>query len=179
MNTKYELIKTDTKQVAGHTLYRIRALVAIGSLVASGELGGYIEREVNLSVYGNAWVSDNARVYDNALVSGDAQVFGNALVYGNAWVELRSHIQWYSCVGSDNGTLTAYQTKDGIELTRGCFRGDLKTFRVAVRNKHGETSKIGAQYLGLANIIAHWFDQEIESYAAPSSPAEGRIHEQH
>jgi carbonic anhydrase/acetyltransferase-like protein (isoleucine patch superfamily) len=61
-------------------------------LVASGDLGGYIEKETNLSHYGNAWVSGNARVYENAMVSGNAEVYenawvsGNAMVYGNAWV---------------------------------------------------------------------------------------------
>jgi len=73
---KYEFVEGDTKVVAGRTLHRIRALVAIASMgVAAGDLGGYIESERNLSqVSGNAWVSGNARVY------GDAQVSGNAWV---------------------------------------------------------------------------------------------------
>ena len=40
--------------------------------VAKGELGGYIEKEKNLSQEGDAWVSGDARVYGNAWVSGDA-----------------------------------------------------------------------------------------------------------
>jgi len=89
---KYELVKTDTKQFEGKTLYRIRALTAIGLLVAAGDLGGYVECEKNLDqggdawVYGNALVSGNARVSGNAWVYGNARVYGNALVYGNAQV---------------------------------------------------------------------------------------------
>ena len=92
MNTKYELVKTDTKEVNGKTLYRIRALVAIGKTVAAGDLGGHIEAEENLSVSGNAWVHGNARVYGNAHVSGDAQVYGNALVFDDARVYGNAHV---------------------------------------------------------------------------------------
>ena len=84
---KYELVKTDTKQFFGKTLYRIRALVAIGSLVAPGDLGGYVESEKNLAqVSGNAWVYGDAQVYGNAQVYGDARVYGDAWVSGDAWV---------------------------------------------------------------------------------------------
>ena len=99
---KYILTKV-SKEVFGVKLFQIKALVAFGS-IEKGELGGWIEKENNLSqegnaqVYGNAWVycdaqvSGNAQVYGNAQVSGnaqvygDARVFGDAQVYGNAWV---------------------------------------------------------------------------------------------
>ena len=84
-NKKYVLIETDTKEVEGKTLFRIKAKMSFG-VVSKGELGGYIEKEANLSVYGNAWVSGDAWVYGNARVSGNAWVSGNARVYGNAWV---------------------------------------------------------------------------------------------
>ncbi|WJS89193.1 polymer-forming cytoskeletal protein [Glaesserella parasuis] len=76
---KYELLKDDTVEHFGRTLYRIKALITFG-LVGAGQLGGYIETEKNLDHSGNAWV------YDNALVYGDARVYGNACVYDNAWV---------------------------------------------------------------------------------------------
>ena len=86
-NKKYELLKDDTITTSsGKTLYRIKALVAIGLLVAPGDLGGYIENVNNLSVYGDAWVSGDARVYGDARVSGNAWVYGDARVSGNAWV---------------------------------------------------------------------------------------------
>ena len=93
---KYELT-SETKVFLGKTLYRIKALVQFGN-VNAGDLGGWIEKEENLSqsgnawvygdasVYGNAWVSGNARVYGNASVYGNARVYGDARVYGNAWV---------------------------------------------------------------------------------------------
>ena len=87
---KYELTE-ETVTVFGKTLYRIRAVRDFGS-VKTGEFGGYIEKEENLSHFGNAWVSGNARVYGNAKVYGDARVSGNAWAYGevqvagNAWI---------------------------------------------------------------------------------------------
>ena len=87
---KYELT-SETKVFLGKTLYRIKALVQFGN-VNAGDLGGWIEKEENLSQSGNAWVygdarvSGDARVYGDASVSGNAWVYGNAEVSGNAWV---------------------------------------------------------------------------------------------
>lgn len=102
---KYELVKNDciTIKYAFVTdyLYRIKALKDFGD-VKAGDIGGYIEKEDNLSHEGNCWVYndaiirgsaklfDNAKVYGNAKVSGwvkvsdNAEVFGNAEVYGDA-----------------------------------------------------------------------------------------------
>lgn len=66
MNTKYEFTG-ETKEFFGTTLKRIRAKISFGNVI-SGEIGGWIEKEENLSQYGNAWVYDNAKVYDNAEV---------------------------------------------------------------------------------------------------------------
>ena len=76
---KFELTTEFITNALGKKLFRIKALVEFGS-VKAGELGGYAEKEENISQDGNAWVSDDACVY------GDAKVFGNAWVYGNAWV---------------------------------------------------------------------------------------------
>ena len=81
---KYELT-TECKEFLGRKLYRIKALTSFSD-VKEGDLGGWIEKEENLSQEGNAWVYDNATVCDNARVYGDARVGDNARVYDNAWV---------------------------------------------------------------------------------------------
>ena len=87
---KYELT-SNMKEIAGHKLFQIKALKDFSD-VKAGDLGGYIEKEENLSHDGNAWVYDkacvfeNARIYDDAWICGDAKVFGNARIYGDAWV---------------------------------------------------------------------------------------------
>ena len=88
---KFELTTEFITNALGKKLFRIKALVEFGS-VKAGELGGYAEKEENISQDGNAWVSGDARVYGNARVSGDARVYGDAWVsgdarvYGDAWV---------------------------------------------------------------------------------------------
>ncbi|MHA1360886.1 MAG: hypothetical protein ACTSRC_22420, partial [Candidatus Helarchaeota archaeon] len=93
----------EKRVVSGVTLFRIKALTSFGN-VKKGDLGGWIEKEDNLSQDGNAWVFDDAcvfddaRVFDNAYISNNAwifnkawvfnnaQVFDNAKVFGNGWV---------------------------------------------------------------------------------------------
>jgi carbonic anhydrase/acetyltransferase-like protein (isoleucine patch superfamily) len=90
MNKKYELTD-ECIEVSGHTLYRIRALRSFSN-VKKGDLGGYVEKERNLSHDGDCWVYDdakafyNARVFGDAMVSGTAKVFGDARVYGSALI---------------------------------------------------------------------------------------------
>ena len=88
---KYELT-TEYKEIGNIKLFRVKALTSFGN-VQAGELGGYIEKEDNLSqdgnarVSGNAWVDGNAEVSGNAWVRGNAQVYSNAKVRGNARVD--------------------------------------------------------------------------------------------
>ena len=53
---KYELID-NTKQISGITLFQIKALIDIPLFgVKAGDLGGWVEKERNLSHTDNAWV---------------------------------------------------------------------------------------------------------------------------
>ena len=81
---KFELT-TDSIKENGVTLYRIKSLIDFGD-VKAGDLGGYVEKEENLSQYGDAWVYGDVHVRGNACVYGDVQVSGNALVCDNAQV---------------------------------------------------------------------------------------------
>ena len=91
MEKKFELTENYIVNELGTKLCQIKCTKTF-KYAKEGELGGYIEKEENLSQEGDAWVSDNAQVSGNALVSGDALVYGNAWVYddarvfGNAWV---------------------------------------------------------------------------------------------
>ncbi len=139
---KYELTE-ETVTVYGKTLYRIRAVRDFGS-VKTGEFGGYIEKEENLSHFGNAWVSGNAWVFDNARVYDDTWVYGNARVYGDAWVfgnaEVFNTMHFFvqGPIGSRNGFITFYRTKDNtVEVRCGCFSGSLQKFVDRVEETHG------------------------------------------
>ena len=103
---KYSLT-TNTKQWCGKTLYQIKAEMSFG-LITKGELGGYIEKEENLSQENNAWV------YGNAQVSGNSQVYGDALVYGDARVSAKaSFTKGWFIGGDDTGKITDITDKTG------------------------------------------------------------------
>lgn len=67
---KYEFTG-ETKQINGVTLRRIKRL-------SDGLVGGWIEKEENLSHEGECFVYGSAQVSDYARVFGSAQVFGSA-----------------------------------------------------------------------------------------------------
>ena len=75
---KYEFTG-ETKTIDTITLKRIKRL-------SDGRLGGWIEKEENLSQEGACWVFDEAQVSGSARVSGSAQVSGLAQVSGSAQV---------------------------------------------------------------------------------------------
>ena len=136
----------------GKKLFRIKALISFGN-VEEGELGGYVEKEENLSNDGNAWVYGNARVFGNARVYGDAEVFGNAEVFGDAWVYGDADYATVHGFGSEYRTTTFFKTKAGdIGVKCGCFYGNLSEFRKKVVETHGETKK-AKEYLMLADLM--------------------------
>jgi hypothetical protein len=85
MIKKFELDLSSKITFLGIELFRIKALISFGD-VEKGDFGGYVQKEENLSHFGNAWVYGNAKVYDNARVYGNAKVYDNAWVYDNARV---------------------------------------------------------------------------------------------
>ena len=111
MSNKIWEFTGETKIHLGTTLKRIRASVGFelkcGVVIGKGELGGWIEKESNLS--GNAWVSGNAKVYGDALVSGDALVKSSEdyCVYKNTW----SSFRWFT------------YTRSNKMWSVGCFHG--------------------------------------------------------
>ena len=97
------------------TLHRIRATVAFG-IVEVGDLGGWIEKEENLSHEGKAWV------------------------WGNAEVFSASHVLVIGAIGSRNGFTTFYRDKDNeITVKCGCFLGKIDRFLEKVTQTHGDS----------------------------------------
>ena len=165
MDKKYEL--TDEKiEAFCTTLYRIRALRDISAFdVKAGDLGGFIEKEENLSHDDNAWVCGNARVYGDARVCGDARVYdnawvcGDARVYGNARVCGDADIMWLSKIGSRLGTTTVFKAKDGnIKVTCGCFYGSLDEFDKKVEKTHGD-NRYGKEYKAFIELVKIHFKE--------------------
>lgn len=130
---KFELTSESIVNIFGKRLFRIKALIEFGN-VKEGELGGFIEKEENLSHEGNAWVCGDAWVYGNA---------DYATVKG---------------FGTEYRATTFFRCKDGVVRVRcGCFYGDLEEFRVQVKNTR--KGKIAEEYLMIADLIEKHFDK--------------------
>lgn len=75
---KFKLTSESIIKPSGRTLYRIKGCTTFttfsGDEIKVGDLGGFVEKESNLSHDGKAWISDNAEVYDNAKVYDNARV---------------------------------------------------------------------------------------------------------
>ena len=159
---KYRLTD-ETITVFGRTLYRIQATESIPSrYVDKGDLGGFIEKELNLS--GDAWVSGNAWVSGDARVSGDAWVSGNARVSGDAWVSQKQHIFVAGPAGIESRWVTAARTGTEETFVRiGCWEGTLDTMMQAVAERranhwrrHDEATqeRWQAEYQAIHDMIA-------------------------
>ena len=123
----------------GIKMFQIKCTKAFGS-IKEGELGGFIEKEANLSQDGDAWVYGDARVY------GDADIDSNDKHCG------------FDCFGSQNRHTHAYMTRRGeVEVTCGCFtcgcfRGTFDAFVRKVEETHAGTV-YEKQYKAIAKLI--------------------------
>ena len=136
MNKKFELLPDDTIEVFGRKHFRIKAKINFGT-VGTGELGGYIEKEENLSENGNAWVSGDAWVSGNALVSGNARVseLGDVVVFKNHW---------------SSGRHFTY-TKSNKMWRVGCFYG---TGAELIAKAYEDSEKSGKCYEAYVNLVS-------------------------
>lgn len=86
MKQKYEILKSGPYIVGddGGHLYPIRAMRDIklidGRTILSGTIGGYIEKEENLSMIGECWVDVGSQVEGKATVSGDALITKTSII---------------------------------------------------------------------------------------------------
>jgi NDP-sugar pyrophosphorylase family protein len=120
MEKKY-ILTNDTRVVRGKKLYRIKAIKNFDN-VKKGSLGGYIEKEENLShagkcwIYGDAYVLDNAMVFDNAKVYDDACIYDNARIYDNAVIYGNAHIFGNVCVYNTSKVYGQAHIYDNIRI---------------------------------------------------------------
>ena len=129
---KYELTGTFKINFFGKKVFQIKALISFGN-VKAGDLGGYIEKEDNLSHKGNAWVSGNA---DYTTIKGFGSCFRNT---------------------------TFFRCKDKyIRVACGCFYGTIEEFKEKVKETHGKT-KLAVEYLKIADLMEyHFLSEEVK-----------------
>ena len=118
---KYKLTN-ETIVHLGITLYRIEALMDFSD-VKTGDKGGFVQSEDNLSQLGNAWV------YDNASVCGHAEVYknGDSIVLKNWWSSGR-YFTW---------------TRSNKMWKVGCFYGNGEEL---IKKAYADSEESGREY---------------------------------
>lgn len=176
---KYEFTG-ETKVVLGIRLYRIKALIDISAHgVVSGDLGGWIAKESNLSHCGDAWVcgnaqvSGNARVSDNAHVSGNAQVYGDARVYGDAQVSGNARVYgdaWDKSPLQIQGTKYMFYAASKNKIGIGCqihtYAAWHKCWR-KVADEHNFTVDEQREYIMYFNIACELYGKQKYKVSVP------------
>ena len=186
MEKKYELMKDDVLEIGeGYyaiVLYRIKALKDFND-VKKGDLGGYIEKEDNLSHEGTAWVYDGAIVSGSAEVSEDAQIHGGAeisgrvRVYGNTYA--LSQKQWNTIYQKEMDKvrewMTANQQEALYQLNKTIFKEDWDKYALGnysawemealcfYYHEH-ELKDVNKKLYGIKNFFDLSEEPEIEKY---------------
>lgn len=160
-NRKYEFTGERIEHY-GRMLYRIRAVRDFESLngviIHAGELGGWIEKEDNLSHDGGCWVGDdaavfdNARVYNNGVIVGDAVIYDDARVFNNAFVcddvKVFNHAKIYGDAELYGDTIVRECAQVFDEV---CIHGDVLVCGDA--QVYGDTCVCASTFIGPGAII--------------------------
>lgn len=137
METKKKFELTDETKTLddGTVLHRIKALIDFGE-VKAGIIGGWIEKETNLSQDGDAWVYGDARVYGDAWVSGNAWVENSRdyIVFKNWWSSFR-YFTW---------------TRSNNKWTVGCFHGSGAEL---IKKAYNDSEESGREYERIVRYV--------------------------
>ena len=132
-----KFILTDEKiEMFGVTLHRIKAVRSFGN-VKEGDLGGFVEKEENISEDFEAWVWGDAKVWGNAKVSGNADY----IVFKNWWSSGR-YFTW---------------TRSNNMWSVGCFYG---TSEELIKKAYADSEKSGREYERLVKFVQSILEDE-------------------
>lgn len=143
-------------------LHQIRALIDIPlHNVKKGDVGGYIQKQRNLSHDENAWIADEAKVYGDAQVYNDALVKGIAIVKDNALISGKSVIdETVNISGSSLITSSKISGLTNVEGNAEIFDSEIGKSSVG---KSSPFKKLACTISGSASIkdSAIWHDGRI------------------
>lgn len=152
---KYEFTE-ETKTLPGGTIvHRIRALrdfapPQMDGCVHAGDLGGFIEKEENLSHDGNCWVDEeaivrgSAIVRDNAYVCLEAQVYHDAIISEDACVTDSAHVYGDTIMGGE-AVVRGQSRVSGTITLRGAAQVEDVDLSVMVQEIEGPNGEVRFQ----------------------------------
>ena len=130
------ILTDETIEMFGVTLHRIKAVRSFGN-VKEGDLGGFVEKEENISEHFEAWVCGNAKVCGNAEVCGDADY----IVFKNWWSSGR-YFTW---------------TRSNNMWSVGCFYG---TGEELIKKAYADSEKSGREYERVVKFVQSILEDE-------------------
>lgn len=151
---KFELTAENKINWFGRTLYRIQACINFvttnGLEVKEGDLGGFVEKESNLSIDGKAWI------------------WGDAKVYGDASLSSPGHIFNIIPIGENANSLTLFRTKN--HSIGAFFEGNvysLENFKSEVARWNEKYQKVALTALEVAALHIDLSDKSKELKPCP------------
>ena len=166
------ILTDETIEMFGVTLHRIKAVRSFGD-VKEGDLGGFVEKEENISENFEAWVCGDAKVWGNAKVSGNAKVCGDAKVWGNAKVSGNAEVWGNAKVCGDakvwgnadyivfknwwsSGRYFTWTRSNNMWLV-GCFYG---TGEELIKKAYQDSEKSGREYERVVKFVQSILEDE-------------------
>jgi hypothetical protein len=155
IESNYYTIQDDRK------LYQIQAIRSFSDVTA-GDLGGYVEKESNLSHDGVCWI------YGDGCVCGDAEVSGNLRVDGSGYicnnVKINKHEQLFivDILFNRSEYATFVKTDDGIVyvtcfIASRYFNGTIDELEKEVLNTYDKFSEYRRRYLNAIKMVKEVF----------------------
>ena len=162
MNKKYTLVESNYYTIQdGCKLFQIQAIRDFGN-VKVGDLGGYIQKESNLSHEGNCWVYGDGCVCGDAEVSGDVWVYGPAYICNNVKINKHKNLFVVDIFLNRSEHATFVKTDDGIIyvtcfIASKYFNGTIDELEEEVLNTYDKFSVNRKCYINAIKMVKEVF----------------------
>lgn len=159
----------NTSRIERSELFRAKVF-GIAEVLDSALHGAIVDEKAQVR---NVFLNEAACVVEAAILdgigySGRLHIPAWAQIGADAYVTSENDVMTISPIGSENGTLTIYRTKDPqiIRFNRGCFNGTLQEFTTAVNRRHRQ-NRYAREYRAAIEFAKLKFD--IKAVASKAS----------
>ncbi|MEF9939150.1 MAG: hypothetical protein RR768_03380 [Clostridium sp.] len=128
-------------------LHRIQALTSVNEQVETGDFGGYVESEENLSQEGGCWLHDASISCEKAVVAHEACLFDGAMARGSALVSGDTNL-FDRVVVEEHAILMSGEVKEDARVSGNAIVG---------KNVTQELSPLIAGHSNVYGEVSGWF----------------------
>lgn len=156
-NSKFRLTEDKQRMIDGTDVYRIEALQDFND-VKVGDLGGFLEREDNLSFE----EGDNSWVYDDSVVYGDSVIEADSIIYKDGMIK-DSHVLNGSRVAYDSTVEDSLIQETQVQSSN---IKDTESFSSTVGQANIEGSKLVFSVIGDTKMKNTFIESSETSYGS-------------